>query len=159
MAKQIVTITFVVAPDIEAVYAELDDDRNDDKTQFVYDEKAYFKVFTTPANLSINLTSTDGSITFEGNGEEDIEELLVFTETEEGEENQVTVTRPITSLISTDWLGNSLGALSVEENVITASLLGIGVCKVTYRTSFRRYALYLSERDEDTYTVIVLIRS
>lgn len=161
MAKQTITITFIVAPPIEdAIYVELDAEMNFDKTQFVYGEKAYFKVYTIPSDLAIILIPTDGSISAEGSGTETIEdELLTFTETEEGENNQTSVSKPVVSIISSSWLGNSLGALSAAGFEITATQLGVGVCKITYSTSFRRYALSLSAKDEDSYIVVVLISS
>lgn len=147
-----VTIQFVAVSLNEELLVELDSVRNDEETQFKYGDKAYFRVYSYPIALSLTLTPTDGSISEEGNGDSDEEELISFIAT-----NQGSTSKPVRSITSRSWLGNSLGSVSAVGSALTTSQEGTGVLKITYKSNFRRFALTLGTRDEDTYTVIVVV--
>ena len=154
MAKQSINITFVTKEVAagEALVVELDDEKNEDKTQFLYGEKAYFRIYTYPENMSITITESDGDITLEGSGISEEEEQIMFPNTKEG-----SCSKPVKSLVSSEWLGNSLGSVSAEGTKISVSSEGVAVLKLKYKANFRRYALSLSSKDEESYTVIVYV--
>ena len=160
MAEQSVSITFVTkepdgGPDgtDAALVVELDAEKNEDKSQFLYGEKAYFRIYTYPGNMGITITESDGNVTSEGSGKSEEEEDIVFTDANEG-----SCSKPVSSIISSKWLGNSLGSVSAEGTKITVSSKGVAVLKLKYKASFRRYALSLSAKSEDSYTVIVYVQ-
>ena len=147
-----VTIQFVTVS-LDELIIELDSVMNDEETQFKYGEKAYFRAFSYPIDLSLTLTPTDGVISNEGNGDSDEEdEIITFINTNEG-----STSKPVQSITSYSWLGNSLGSVSAMGSTITASKEGTGVLKITYKSNFRRFGLVLLTRDEDTYTVIIVV--
>lgn len=160
MANTSLTVTFlteVITDDsgepIEAsIQVALDSARNNDRTSFLYGSKAYYQVFTAPSTLTLTNTPSDGTITSEGAGLETIETIITFPNT-----NQSSVTYPVYSIESTEWLGNDLGAVHSEGDKIVSAQAGVGVLKITYKAYFRRYAISVPQRDEDEYRVIVYI--
>lgn len=155
MAEQSISISFVTSEVAagEALVVELDAEKNEDKTQFLYGEKAYFRVYTYPGDMDLTITESDGTITLEGSGESEEEEDIAFANVSEG-----SCSKPVKSITSSKWLGNSLGSVSAEGTKITTSKEGVAVLKLKYKADFRRYALSLSTKEEDSYTVIVYIQ-
>lgn len=155
MAEQSISISFVTEEVAagEALVVELDADKNEDKTQFLYGEKAYFRVYRYPDSMTVTITESDGTITNEGSGSSDEEEDITFANTKEG-----SCSKPVKSITSSKWLGNSLGSVSAEGTKITASSKGVAVLKLGYTASYRSHALSLSAKDEDSYTVVVFVQ-
>lgn len=155
MAEQSISISFVTASVAagEALVVELDAEKNEDKTQFLYGEKAYFRVYSYPGSMAVTITESDGTITSEGSGTSDEEEDITFANTKEG-----SCSKPVKSIASSKWLGNSLGSVSAEGTKITASSEGVAVLKLGYTASYKSYALSLSAKDEDSYTVVVFVQ-
>jgi hypothetical protein len=172
MAKKSVTITFISTEDDEEsrkkIIAELDAEMNDDATQFVYNTKAYFRVYTFPDKFVLTLTPTDGVISQEGSEDaEELEAIVRFTTTEKDAEeaaeedkeitNESSVSKPVKKITSFEWFGTNLGSISADGITITASKFGIGVCKINYTSNFRRYGIIVGTKDEEEYPVIVWI--
>lgn len=155
MAEQSISISFVTAgaADGEVLAAELDSEKNGNKTQFLYGEKAYFRVYTYPESMGLTITESDGHVTSEGSGTVDEEENIVFTNSNEG-----SCSKPVSSITSSKWLGNSLGSVSAAGTKIKTSSKGVAVLKLNYRANFKRYALSLSAKADDSYTVVVYIQ-
>lgn len=155
MAEQSISITFVTEKVAagEALVVELDTEKNDDKTQFLYGEKAYFKIYTFPEDMVLVVTPSDGDITLEGSGESEEEEVVLFTNVSES-----SCSKPVSSITDSKWLGTSLGSVSAVGQKITVSSEGVAVLNLEYKAKFRRYALSLSEKEEDEYVVIVYIQ-
>jgi hypothetical protein len=155
MADQSINITFVTAEVAagESLVVDLDADMNDDKSQFEYGEKAYFRIFAYPDSMIITVEKSDGTITSEGSGEAEVEEDIVFANT-----NTATSSKPVKSIVSQEWLGTSLGSVSATGTKITASQEGVAVLKLTYKADFERRALSLPTQDEDEYTVVIFIQ-
>ena len=154
MIKKSITITFVaIDPRAgDSLVLELDSEKNDEETEFAYGTKAYFRAYTYPTSMSLEMTPTDGTITSEGSGSSDEEDFVSFVDT-----NEASLSKPCNTLTSTSWLGTSLGSVSILGDKITVSTKGTGVLKVVFKGSFRRYGLTLNERDEDSYPVIVFV--
>jgi len=161
MANTSLTITFVTEEkNLEnnaSIQARLDDEYNKDEegeaiNQFLYGSKAYYQVFTSPEDLVLTQVQSDGTISPEGSGTAEIEEFIHFVDSYESN-----VTYPVRSIISSEWLGTNLGAVSVEGDKIKSSQKGVGVLKITYSAYFRRFALSLSTRDEEVYYVMIYI--
>ncbi len=157
MADQSINITFVTAEVAgeagEALVVDLDADMNDGKSQFEYGEKAYFRIFAYPASMTITVGKSDGTITLEGSGESEVEENIVFANT-----NTATSSKPVKSIVSQEWMGTSLGAVSANGTKITASQEGVAVLKLTYSADFERRALSLATKPEDEYIVVIFIK-
>lgn len=152
MISKSITITFVSTPDEPALVLELDSDMNEEATEFDYNTTAYFLAYSDPSDMTLTMTPSDGSISSQGNGESEEEEFLSFVNT-----NEATLSKPCLSVTSTEWLGTSLGAVSVDGTKVTVSQEGVGVLKINYTSAFRRYGLYLSTKDEENYPVVVYV--
>jgi hypothetical protein len=155
MAEQSINIRFVTeeVKAGEALVVELDAEMNEDKVEFLYGEKAYFRVYTFPEDMELTITPSDGAITAEGSDESEEEEDIAFINTSEA-----SCPKPVSSIVSSKWLGTSLGAVSAAGTVINASSEGVAVLKLNYTAKFRRYALSLSAKEEDEYAVVVYIQ-
>ena len=79
--------------------------------------------------------------------------MVVFANVSEG-----SCSKPVDSIVSSIWLGNSLGSISVEGTKITAASKGVAVLKLKYESGFRRHGLTLSPKPDETYTVLVFIQ-
>ena len=152
MISKAVIITFVSADPTLELVLELDTEKNESVTRFDYNTKAYFRAYTYPENMTLKTTPTDGVLSNEGSGNSDEEEIVTFIDS-----NESKLAKPCKSIQSTTWLGTSLGAISIKGSKIIASKVGTAVLKVVYTSHFRRYGLYLSTRDQETYLVIVYV--
>jgi hypothetical protein len=103
--------------------------------------------------MELTITPSDGTITEEGSGESEEEEDIAFINVSEA-----SCSKPVSAITASKWLGTSLGAVSAAGTVINASSEGVAVLKLNYTAQFRRYALSLSEKTEDEYTVVVYIQ-
>lgn len=154
MADQSITITFCseVTEEDQALVVELDDEMNNDKTQFLYGEKAYFKIYKYPSSLSLTITPSDGTIASEGSGTDDEEENITFVNTDTASSS-----KPVKSISSYSWLGNSLGAVSGLGTTVNASNEGVGVLKLDYKSDFVRYSITIGTQSEEEYPIVVFI--
>ena len=152
------TITFKSFISEEDILIELDEEKNNGKTEFLYGEKAYFKVYAPDINYQI--VSSDGTITSEGIGQETVEETLEFVE---GREQ--TTSKPIVAINSYSWLGNSLGNISkkdiktiqAEKEPDAIGPNGIGLLRLQYSTQFIRYSITVPQKQEAEYEVLVVV--
>ncbi|MFZ5536723.1 MAG: hypothetical protein ACOZAP_04500 [Pseudomonadota bacterium] len=122
--------------------AEIDsrnDGLNGGKTSFAPGESVYILVYKTN-NVSITqAASSAGSITQSGSATVEIEEDVMFEDTDTGN-----LGRPVTGGIAgTVWMGRSLGSLSVQadKTTVKASQKGIAVARVKYTTHALVYKL------------------
>lgn len=156
MANASITVTFVTdTGNLEAnasIQVALDSARNEGKTRFLFGSKAYYQVYFSPSTMTISQIASDGAVTEEGSGTEQQTEYVNFSNSNEG-----TVTYPISSIVSSEWFGTNLGALSYIGKTVQASQSGVGVLKLVYNTAFNRYAISVSDTGDDTYYIIVYI--
>ena len=87
------TITFIseasLEDDMATIVVELDDEKNEEvygeeKTQFLYGETAYFRIYKYPPEMSIQITASDGAVTDHTSGTSTEEEDVTFANTNEG---------------------------------------------------------------------------
>ncbi|MCD6124284.1 hypothetical protein J7J62_03830 [bacterium] len=154
IAKASIVLTFAASCAVEDhfINVEMDDEKNQGKTCFLYGEKIYFRVFTNPKNMNIRLESSDGSIFNEGTGYFEHEEDIQFANV-----NEANTQYPIDSVISSNWLGNSLGSISVSDTIIRTSETGVAILRLKYGVIYRSYAVSVGPRDYDEYPVLVYI--
>jgi len=154
VAKASIVLTFAASCVVEDhfINVEMDDEKNQGKTCFLYGEKIYFRVFTNPKDMNIRLESSDGSISNEGIGYFEYEEDVQFPNV-----NEANVQYPIDSVISQDWLGNSLGSISISNTTIRTEETGVAILKFRYYVSYRSYAITIGPKDYDEYPVLVYI--
>lgn len=149
------TITFTASADTGDIVIELDDDMNNGRSEFLYGEKAYFKVFYDPS-LVLYVTSSDGVITAEGMGQDSVEDDYEFTD---GTEQSVS--KPIMSIIDYTWFGNNLGTIrktglyTFECADTPDPATKVGIARVQYASQFARYAITVGTKPYDTYSVMV----
>jgi len=154
IAKASIVLTFAascVAED-HFINVEMDDEKNQGKTCFLYGEKIYFRVFTNPKDMNIRLESSDGSISNEGTSYFEYEEDVQFPNV-----NEANTQYPIDSIISQDWLGNSLGSISISNTTIRTSETGVAILRLRYGVLYRSYAVTVGPKDYDEYPVLVYI--
>lgn len=154
MAEQSITINFQseVTEEDQALVIELDSEMNDEKTSFVYGEKAYFKIYKYPSDLVVTIEQSDGTITEEGSGTVDEEEFVSFVDTESS-----SVSKPVKEIADSEWFGNDLGAVSATGLTVEASQSGVGVLQLNYTSDFTRHAITIGEKSEELYPIIVFI--
>ena len=155
IAKASIVLTFAIscAEEDHFINVEMDDEKNQGKTCFLYGEKIYFRVFTSPKDMKIRLESSDGSISNEGTGYFEYEEDIQFPNT-----NEANTQYPINSIISQDWLGNSLGSILVSgDTAIRTSETGVAILKLKYNVVYRSYAATVRTRNYDEYPILVYI--
>lgn len=102
---------------------------------FDYEKPYFFRVYH---NASIvNVFATAGQTNKEGYGYEEIEEIVAFSCSD-----TISTSKPLYSLLSSQWLGNSLGSVSVLDNGdLKISSPGYGVLKVKYKSYYEIYSL------------------
>jgi len=155
IAKTSIVLTFAASCAAEDHYitAEMDDEKNQGKTCFLYGEKIYFRVITIPKDMNIRLEPSDGSVSNEGTGYFEYEEDVQFANT-----NEANTQYPIDSIVSSEWLGNSLGSISVVgDNIIRATESGVAILRLKYGVTYRSYAATVGPRDYPEYSVLVYI--
>lgn len=156
MAERSLTISFIsTAQDAyndKSVDVEFDSTMNDGKTQFLYGEKAYYKIFTYPSSATITQVVSDGAVTEENSGYNTVVEQVNFANSNEG-----ALGYPVYDIVSTNWLGTDLGSISTKGRTAISALSGVGVLNITYRTFFRRYAISIPTKSELAYNILVYI--
>jgi len=158
--EQTVTVDFQTATaasvvsttDADRIVLELDSERNADKSEFNYGEKALVRAFSWPVDLVYGMASSDGEVTSEGNGTETLTEVLSFANT-----NEAALSKPCVQILSTEWLGSDLGNVTtVSSTTVRASRSGVGILEISYVASFRRFGVMLPARDRDDYPVLLV---
>lgn len=172
-AKQSIVVTFgtEVAEEGQTLVVELDAEKHveiygEEKSSFLYGEKAYFRVYKYPDDMPTTIKtsvsqSDPGAIRAEGsgitgeNGLEASNDTMQFTST--SGVNSSTTTKPIQAVVDSEWIGDSLGAISFEGVTVMASQAGLGVLDLNYKAAFTRYSLSISAKPHDEFTVIVMV--
>lgn len=163
MAK--ITVSFVTNQDDKSLKIESDSERNKDyagslKTKFLYGDTAYFRVYSAaPDKLAV--CATDGEISDLGFFYETTAEIVTFIT-----EQTAATEKPVAKLVSCQWLGNSLGDISLKDSFTISAeaapdpLAGsIAMASVAYQTVYRLYGIKLSDRDMDEYPITVYVGS
>jgi hypothetical protein len=172
-AKQSIVVTFgtTTLEEGQILVVELDAEKHieiygEEKSTFLYGEKAYFRVYKYPADMPIviktSVSSTDpGAIRSEGSGVTGegglaaSNDTLQFTTT--SGVNSVSATKPIKSVVDYEWIGDNLGAIATEGTTVTASKSALGVLDLNYKAAFSLYYLSISTKSQDEFTVIVMV--
>ncbi len=160
-----IAITFTaVGEGSNQIIIELDEKRNKGKARFVYGDKAYFRIYT-PQGVKYSIHSTDGKISKVASFSSTEEELAQFIQ-----DRDVNLQKPIGSIISTKWFGNSLddtkhGGKIVKKDTFTIecptqpnpSTGAIGIVDVKYSSHYDLYYITLTKKDEPEYPVLVVV--
>ena len=163
MAK--VTVSFVTEEDDSRIKIEADPVRNTDytgklRTRFRYGDTAYFRVYShEPEKLEV--ITTDGVVSDLGifSGEPVTETLLFITD------QTVNTEKPVKSILTKSWLGQTLGGLSIQDSYTLKAGTApspengvIAAAQVSYMTLYRLYGITLGKRDFDEYPVMAYVR-
>lgn len=152
------TIDDLNVSDHASISLALDDTKNNSVTSFLYADKAYFKVYAyhkeaesphTPNDPDTEIIISDGTLSSEGSGYEEITEFIVVSN-----EKTANTTKAIDSIVSATWLGRSLGSVvSTGGTGLQFSSAGYAVLEIVYKTKFKRYAVTLPSREVADYRV------
>lgn len=156
----LITTTLVInfaAGDNSSLAAEIDSRENGLNggiTSFIPGDSPAFLIYKT-ANVSVQIDTTTGSITDEGSGLTDVEEILTFTNSRE-----VSLSKPAFGTVTTTKLSGVTPDLEVKYDKLITSEKTIGAVKVEYQTKFYAYRLNGvpdNLNGETTFPIIVLI--
>lgn len=122
--------------------AEIDgreDGFNNGKTRFSAGDQPVYLIFRSSNVSVVSQTPSYGNVAFHSQGQVEVEQVLAFANTREAVLSQPAVPG---SLV-TKWIGNNLGALTLQtdERTVLAGVTGVGVAKVTYLANFLAYRL------------------
>lgn len=155
------TITFVVKgldSSGGGISVELDEAKNNGKSQFESGDTVYFKVFCSPSSMSVTPYSSDGSVTLEADSTCEVKDQLVFAL-----EKEASLSKPATgALTSYKWLGkNNGGSLSLNSSGTSAvvSTEVVAVCDVAYNATYKPGSLsgVVIPSDIMEYPVVVVL--
>lgn len=135
------TITFVTqtvgsGSSAGNISIELDSVKNNNKSQFASGETVFFKVYTSPKNMPLTAASSAGSVAIGQTNTGDVTETLTFAN-----EKEANLRFLGNSIKSFRWFGADLGAPSLNGNLVTIPVAGIGVLEVTYDATYREGSL------------------
>jgi hypothetical protein len=129
------TITFVVEGNMQV---ELDDLKNNDKTQFASGDTVYFKVYCNPIDLTVTGEASDGTVTIDSTDSSDTQvEQLTFTKTSSADLGKLATPKSYTSL---KWLGSNTGtspAISASGTALNVTDRLIAVAEIEYSATYK----------------------
>lgn len=139
------------------LFAELDAEKNSNKTSFSQGDNVYFRVY---ADCLYTISVTSGGVVQEETIESGaIQELASFINS-----NQFEVTKKIkdNTLVETpDWFGADLGNIQKINNttisLVTVQDNPLGICKIEYKSEYDLWKLTPPGSIPEEYAIIVLI--
>lgn len=135
MASTATTITFVTQAlngGAGTIAIELDEVKNNKKSQFSSGDTVFFKAFTSPLTMQLDSDSSAGTVTIGQSASGDITEILTFANAKEA-----TVRFIGNSIKSFRWFGNNLGQPTLNGNQVTIAAAGIGALEIVYAATYR----------------------
>lgn len=138
---------------------ELDEVKNDGKSQFAPGDTAWFRIFVTPPDCLVEaLQSTDGSVSGPGGAQTMAiaDEEITFTNSD-----SANTSKPIVGGVSVRWMGTPIrGAVSVTPSgALKLSQKGTGIAVVSYTTKYLPGSIRVNRITEDPYKVMVYTRA
>lgn len=116
--------------------AELDEIKNEDKTSFIGGDAVFYGVYKENV-LGFTQKNSAGQISFVSNVERTKVDTITFADT-----NTASLSFPVKSISSVEWLGTSLGSLTyIGNSQVKATNPGCAIAKVTYKSSATIYKL------------------
>jgi len=165
-----ITVQFITPEDevdedgniVQSISAELDAERNDNQTQFLFGTTAYFKTFRVPADLNIELIESAGVLrSFLYSGTDEIEdEAVTFTMSNTG-----SVSRPIAGgSFSSEWVGQAptpVATPTVNGSQVRLNREALGVLFCNYNSNYNGHSIYLEQPtpSRSPFPVLIYIRA
>jgi len=161
-----ITIQFVTPDDqldddgnvVQSISVELDADRNAGRSQFMWGDIAYFKTYRVPADLSIQLAESAGTLsTFIYAGTDNIEnEQMVFSMSD-----NASPSKPIaTGTFESEWFGRAPEpSVTVTENggQVKLNRVSLGFLRASFNSNFDGHSITIGEQPFSPYPIIVYI--
>jgi len=99
------------------------------------------KVYASPLTLEYTFDTTRGTFSYRGTYTETLTEEVVFTN------GKASVSRPIYSVVSKSWLGDSLGSVTHQQGYtgLLSTNPGFGVLSITYVARYDKYEVVISD--------------
>jgi len=122
--------------------AEIDsreDGFNQGKTSFIPGDDAYFLVYLGSNTALKTVAATLGAVSLVQTAGREVEpETVQFTE----QQREATLGYPVSGGLSVSWMGANPGAAQLRgDNQLVLPSPGLGIARVTYKTTFRVYRL------------------
>lgn len=116
------------------------DGYNKGKSSFTPGEYAYFLVYASDG-LSVTVAASAGQVSFVGEVNIEKTEDVTFAGSE-----TTTLTCPASSITSSEWMGTSLGSISLGSDKVTLTASGggagkVGMATITYKALAKVYGL------------------
>lgn len=153
MATTSTTITFSTETSVEgaSVDIDLDEEKNNGNSRFLYGTSAHFRVFKHPDSLNLTYFNSDGTLSMGGDGTATLTETITFANVQEGSTRFA-----ILGIVSYNWFGNSLGVPSAAGGKkVTVPTKGVGVLEIKYTAKFRAGSLSVGFKPFEEYPVLV----
>ena len=133
--KATIAIEFAEIAEDQDLILELDDVKNAGASSFVPGSDVWIRAYTqSPITVR---EATQGKLRVQGADLRiDNEEEIRFEDSQEAQ-----IDRPFIEVLSAEWIGSGLGALTVSGRTVRASKQGYGVAKIAYTSAFTRLKL------------------
>jgi hypothetical protein len=160
VVKTSIVVQFTTADAGGHLSAEIDsrpDGYNKGNTNFVPGDSPAFLVFKSSNVTIVSVEPSAGSIVSLAGGNFLVEnEMMHFAK-----ETEASLGKPITGALTSKWLGNDLGAVTVVGDMkVRVADTGVGVLKTSYNSPFLAYRLTglpTTLNGEASYEVLILI--
>jgi len=151
--KTSIVIRFAGAVQDARIAAEIDtrdDGLNRGNTDFVAGDQVGYLVTLSGAKIT-RQTTTAGRIIPGPNGQQEIDEILSFEDTE-----KATTQKPVSGAFSASWIGLDGGPLSVTQpDLIKTAKPVVGLARVSYRSDYLGYYLQGVPTDIDQVLIVI----
>ena len=133
--KASIAIEFAEIAEDQDLILELDEVKNAGAASFVPGTDVWIRAYTqSPITVR---EATQGKLRVHGaNLRIDNEEEIRFEDSQEAQ-----LDRPFIEILSAEWIGSGLGALTVSGRTVRAASKGYGVAKIAYTSAFTRLKL------------------
>ena len=133
--KATIAIEFAQAAEDQDLILELDDVKNAGASSFVPGADVWIRAYTqSPITVR---EATQGKLRVHGADLRiDYEEEIRFEDSQEAQ-----LDRPFIEVLSAEWIGSGLGALTVSGRTVRSAKQGYGVAKIAYTSAFTRLKL------------------
>ncbi len=152
-----IIVDFGASGEGKYLFAELDQEKNGNKTIFSQGDNVYFRIY---ADCAYSVGTTSGAVV----QEETIETGIINEVASFINSDQFSVTKKIkdgTLVTSPTWFGTDLGAIQKFNNttiaLVTENADPLGVCKIEYKSEYDLWKLTPPASIPEEYAIIILI--
>lgn len=127
-----------------------------DETTAAYGNKIFFRVFVSPSGTSYNLENSASQV---GGRiyDEDSVDIPGVQKAEFNGSNIASLSPALekSDVVSTRWIGNNLGAISINGNQVVSTRSGLGTLEIKYKRKYFGYSIVVPVQPETSFPVKV----